>query len=265
MTEKTSSDVKTRVFTALILLPIVFLVYLGGAIALSIAIIIGLIMAYEAVTVAGIKWTSPRGIAAIAAAIIPALLLAAGADSPLHILPPEHMLFICMAGAVLLANSLASRIVLMCLALCIFSLVGVLMMSVGPMWLLLTIGTVAAADSAAYFGGRKFGGAKLAPSISPSKTWSGAFFGVAGGAMVAAIIGYFMGIPLNLALLMGLLIADVSIGGDLLESWFKRVHGVKDSGRILPGHGGFFDRFDGYLLALPFLYAALRLGGLDGQ
>lgn len=265
MTEKTSSDVKTRVLTALILLPLVFLIYLGGAIALGIVIIIGLVMAYETVTVAGIKWSSLRGGAAIMTALLPAVLLAFGADFPVNLLPPEQMMLICMAATFMLANSLASRIVLMSLALCVFSLVGILMMSVGPMWLLLTIGTIAAADSAAYFGGRKFGGAKLAPSISPSKTWSGACFGVAGGAIAAAIIGNFMGIPLNLAALMGLLIADVSIGGDLLESWFKRTHGVKDSGRILPGHGGFLDRFDGYLLALPFLYAAMRLGGLDGQ
>ena len=54
--------------------------------------------------------------------------------------------------------------------------------------------------------------------------------------------------------------ADFSIGGDLLESWFKRHYQVKDSGQILPGHGGFLDRFDGYVLALPFLYLVLNLG-----
>ena len=59
---------------------------------------------------------------------------------------------------------------------------------------------------------------------------------------------------------LGLFVADFAIGGDLLESWFKRQYDVKDSGQILPGHGGFLDRFDGYILALPFLYAVLALG-----
>ena len=96
--------------------------------------------------------------------------------------------------------------------------------------------------------------------ISPSKTWSGALCGVTAGGIAGYAMGVLLGFPSGIAALAGLVIADLSIGGDLLESWFKRRHNVKDSGRILPGHGGFLDRFDGYLIVLPFLYLALING-----
>ena len=107
-----------------------------------------------------------------------------------------------------------------------------------------------ATDIAAFFTGRAIGGAKLAPSISPNKTWAGAFGGVVGamaitGGLAAWYLaqqggikaGYFIGLAGALAVL--------SIIGDLFESWMKRRAGVKDSGNILPGHGGVLDRLDG--------------------
>jgi phosphatidate cytidylyltransferase len=106
------------------------------------------------------------------------------------------------------------------------------------------------ADIAAYFTGRAIGGPKLAPAISPNKTWSGAFGGLVGallGASLLALIwpgyGNVAGV-LRLAML-ALPLAVVSILGDLYESWLKRRCGVKDSGSILPGHGGVMDRLDG--------------------
>lgn len=120
-------------------------------------------------------------------------------------------------------------------------------------------GMVWATDIGAYFAGRAFGGARLAPSISPSKTWSGLV-----GGMVAALIvgstladrGGIVGLPLWIGLVMGLL-AQL---GDLGESWMKRRAGVKDSGKLIPGHGGLFDRVDG-LLPVALILGALAFGG----
>lgn len=124
-----------------------------------------------------------------------------------------------------------------------------------------------ATDIGAYFAGRAFGGARLAPAISPSKTWSGLIGGMLAALVAGATLGDragIVGVPLWIGLVMGLL----AQGGDLAESWMKRRAGVKDSGRIIPGHGGLFDRVDGLLpvaLVLGLLafagHIAVRMGG----
>jgi phosphatidate cytidylyltransferase len=116
-------------------------------------------------------------------------------------------------------------------------------------------GMVWATDIGAYFAGRAFGGTRLAPRISPSKTWSGLIGGMVAALIASATIGDragVTGVPLTIGLAMGLL-AQM---GDLGESWMKRRAGVKDSGKLIPGHGGLFDRVDG------LLPVALVLGGL---
>lgn len=103
-----------------------------------------------------------------------------------------------------------------------------------------------ATDIGAYFAGRAFGGARLAPTISPSKTWSGLIGGMIAALVAGATLGDragIIGVPLWIGLAMGLL----AQGGDLGQSWMKRRAGVKDSGKIIPGHGGLFDRVDGLL------------------
>ncbi len=112
-----------------------------------------------------------------------------------------------------------------------------------------------ATDIGAYFAGRAFGGARLAPTISPSKTWSGLVGGMIAALVAGATLGDragIIGVPLWIGLVMGLL-AQL---GDLGQSWMKRRAGVKDSGKLIPGHGGVFDRVDG------LLPVALILGGL---
>ncbi len=112
---------------------------------------------------------------------------------------------------------------------------------------------VAATDIGAFFAGRKIGGPKLAPKISPNKTWAG----LLGGMVCASIFSYFFEVPYPI--LLGLLLALVSQMGDLFESWLKRRVGVKDSSNLLPGHGGFLDRLDGLLFAVPALYLVLHV------
>ena len=113
-----------------------------------------------------------------------------------------------------------------------------------------------ASDIGAYAAGRLLGGRKLAPSISPGKTWSGAWGGLAAAVLVGEAAGRLLapgvapGIPGQAALVAGLL-GVAAQAGDLLESAIKRRFGVKDSGRLIPGHGGLLDRLDGLLTAAP--------------
>jgi phosphatidate cytidylyltransferase len=120
-----------------------------------------------------------------------------------------------------------------------------------------TLSLVWATDIGAYFAGRSIGGPKLAPRVSPSKTWAG----LGGGVLAALILGFvlhrFAGLPIQLAAASGLLAVAAQLG-DLLESAMKRRAGVKDSGSLLPGHGGVMDRLDGVVAAAP-LAAALYL------
>lgn len=109
-----------------------------------------------------------------------------------------------------------------------------------------------AVDIGAYFAGRMIGGPKLAPKLSPSKTWAG----LLGGMAASAVVGYLWAsvagaLYPEAALLIGAVVGVVAQIGDLGESMLKRRFGVKDSGHIIPGHGGILDRIDGLLLALP--------------
>ncbi|PZR80977.1 MAG: phosphatidate cytidylyltransferase [Hyphomicrobiales bacterium] len=129
------------------------------------------------------------------------------------------------------------------------------------MWLFATVwGT----DVFAYFGGRLIGGAKLWPKISPSKTWSGTLTGVFAGALLGAVTGaYGLGDPWRALPLfaLGFAAAAVSQGGDIFESWVKRRFDAKDSSGLIPGHGGFMDRLDGFIAAASF---AALFGGARG-
>lgn len=134
------------------------------------------------------------------------------------------------------------------------------------MWTVLAafLAPVIAVDVGAYFAGRAIGGPKIAPSISPSKTWAG----LIGGALAASAItigievldigpttapGYTLA-SIGLALLSGFLIAIMAQSGDFFESWMKRRAGVKDSSSLIPGHGGVFDRLDGFIAVFFVLF-----------
>jgi phosphatidate cytidylyltransferase len=126
-------------------------------------------------------------------------------------------------------------------------------------WLLACIW---ATDIGAYFVGRAAGGAKLAPSISPGKTWSGLVGGMAWAAVTSAAVGYAFGLGETMSLaVIGAVLAVVGQGGDLLESAAKRRAGVKDSGRLIPGHGGLLDRIDGLIAVLVAVGAARLVAG----
>ncbi|WP_292411249.1 phosphatidate cytidylyltransferase, partial [Mesorhizobium sp.] len=125
----------------------------------------------------------------------------------------------------------------------------------GLIAILFLFAVVWATDIAAYFVGRAVGGPKLAPSISPGKTQSGALGGAVGGVVAGVLLASATGVGnLGTLGLVALALSVVAQAGDLFESWVKRRHGQKDSGNLIPGHGGVMDRVDGLVAAALALY-----------
>lgn len=131
----------------------------------------------------------------------------------------------------------------------------------GPQWFLLLLLLVFFGDTFAYFGGRWFGRHKMMPNISPNKTWEGSASGILGSCL-AGMIHLFtafdeisVGLPIGINLAFCIACAIVAQSGDLMMSLVKRVGHIKDSGHIMPGHGGVLDRLDGVYMAAPLVYA----------
>ena len=135
-------------------------------------------------------------------------------------------------------------------------------------WLLLFVMTVVmAADISAYFTGKRFGKNKLAPAISPGKTWEGVFGAMVGVTLYVMVVGWASG-HMHYPVFPGIIVAGwwwvaLAVIGDLFESAVKRQAGVKDSGALLPGHGGLLDRIDALTSTLPFAGIALILQRLE--
>jgi len=126
--------------------------------------------------------------------------------------------------------------------------------SVGPRLLLFACAITWAADTVAYFVGRAFGKHPLAPHLSPKKTWEGSVGSMVGSLLVAYAFSYWIKIPVGHLLAMGAIGNVAGQMGDLLESAYKRSAGVKDSGGLLPGHGGILDRIDALVLCIPVIW-----------
>lgn len=156
-----------------------------------------------------------------------------------------------------------------CVALLMFFWLAVIALhqsSLGPQQLLYVLVAVWLADTGGYFAGKKWGRTALAKAISPNKTWEGVMGGLALTG-VWAVIAYAMSINGELSLFSWLLLTmatvAISIIGDLFESLFKRSHQIKDSGNLLPGHGGILDRIDSLISAVPvFVVGSMMLGAI---
>jgi len=138
----------------------------------------------------------------------------------------------------------------------------ILLLRLGMEYLIFTMLIVWAADAGAYFAGKAFGRVKLAPAISPGKTWEG----VIGGLLLVAVLAIITGASRDLSIVVFLpfclAVAAISVVGDLTVSMFKRTAGVKDSGMLFPGHGGVLDRVDSVAAAAPMFALGLGLLGL---
>jgi phosphatidate cytidylyltransferase len=132
----------------------------------------------------------------------------------------------------------------------------------GPALTLLALCMVFGADIGAYFAGRRFGRVKLAPQVSPGKTWEGFIGGVLLTALVGGFGGAMLGMPAAVMVPVGLGLSALSVVGDLTESMFKRSIGAKDSSNLIPGHGGVLDRLDSITAAMPFFALAMSWLGL---
>ncbi len=267
-----------RVLTALVLAPLAILIVLLPPTAVFAVIVAVAFLAalWEWTQLSGLKnraWRMALLVLAVAVfgllwcsrdAVTPWLLAAGVAWWLVACLWLRHFAF----GAAPTRENLALK--LLAGAFVIFpawiALVGIHgRMPHGHWWTLLALVIVWVSDIGAYFSGRAFGKRKLAPQISPGKTWAGACGAMVAGVLVAVIGSWLLDVRggqlLALAVLAAATVA-ISIVGDLLESLMKRHAQVKDSGTIFPGHGGLLDRLDSVFAALPIFAAGLWLTGL---
>lgn len=130
----------------------------------------------------------------------------------------------------------------------------------GRDWVLLALLATFAVDTAAYFTGRAIGRHKMAPEISPKKTWEGFAGGWVGGIAAVVLLNYVLEIREGAATVvaLGLLVPPAAAAGDLFESWLKRRAGVKDASALIPGHGGVLDRLDSLLFVVPVVWVVER-------
>ena len=254
-----------REITAAVLIPAVLAVLVAAppwawALLVAAATTLALLEFYRLIEAAG--WIVPKSagvglfLALVAAAYLASLLMLVILAGVALFALPALVMFASPREAVLLASSASSVFATLYVALGAGAMVGLRAHGWKPV--LFVLATVWASDSAAYYVGRKWGRRKLAPIVSPRKTVEGLFGQLAGGAIFGLAVALLLGSGRIAAFgaAAGLLIAGLAVVGDLLESTFKRSCAVKDSGGILPGHGGLLDRLDSLLYVSP---AALLL------
>lgn len=267
------SSLQRRLLSAAILLPIAFAaMWVGDQLWNGLILIFALVMAWEWCAICGGRRTAqetyPRGHLTLPLLVTVSTVLVALAPSILAINLSWPRLVTILGGAVLAVLAAWPRhgraalwFGLGVLYVVPSSLAAVSIRAQAgdgfatEIWI---VALVVAADTGAYAAGRSIGGPKLAPRISPSKTWAGLLGGVAAAGAVGAVVALLLGRSSILPVVgVSGLLAIVEQGGDLFESFLKRHFGVKDSGRIIPGHGGVLDRVDGLLAVI------LTVAGLE--
>jgi len=255
---------RTRVITAAISLIVVLAMLFWGIIPWSITVwLVTVVAVAEFSEIAGFR---PWGVVSFWAYAVATLV---------ELWPDWHLIYVVqiIIGITLLLPVLMKNTVT--LAQSAMVLVGALYIGYGGAsldglrslyrgwaWLLLLLITIWMTDTVAYFVGNRVKGPKLWPTISPGKTVSGAVGGIIGGIVGATVFGYFAFPRFDLIayIVLGALISVFGQLGDLVESAYKRSAGVKDSGHLLPGHGGILDRIDSLLFAAPLAYHLISSG-----
>ena len=242
-----NDETRLRLLTLLAMLPLLAVVWFGGWLAAILYYLIGGVMAHEILLATNMNLRHPRGAVIASAIIVPSALLI--------FFPILGVIALLLGGIVLLVAgfSHAMRVLSILVMLAVAGALWLNFFQSEIPWMVIIAAVVTVTDIAAYSLGKAMGGPRLFPLISPSKTWNGAIFGATSGVLMAIFVGSSFGVSASMMVLIGVLLSCGAIVGDLLESYFKRVHQVKDSGNLLPGHGGVLDRFDGYLLVVPLL------------
>lgn len=252
-----------RLLSALVILPLAAAaIWYGSWVFASLLSLLCAVMCWEWVHLCSADRHGVRELAVAAAAVGPFLLIGSGF--------PAVAALVAAAAAAVAILAVAQR--LPNIAILILGLPYVVFGVVSAGWLradsvtgLMTVIwltlVVIATDVGAYFVGRSLGGPKLAPAISPNKTWSGLLGGMACAGLIGLLVGlgYEEASPAVLTA-TSLFLAVVAQTGDLIESQLKRHCNAKDASRLIPGHGGFLDRFDGYLTVMP-MAALMSLAG----
>lgn len=259
-----------RILSSVVILPpVIAAIWFGGYYFVALMVLVGAAMAWEVSNLAGLAHAVSRYIVVILGGITPVLAseLAWGLLAIWPFLAVVIFVALTWSGYRDSAERLGFVVLSFLVFSAIISLIWLRFWGLGrdgAALVLYLVLIVTATDVGGYFAGRMIGGPKLAPRISPNKTWAG----LIGGTLLAGLAAYGLAIGVSAADLMlpvalGVILAPIAQIGDLTESWIKRRRGVKDSGNLIPGHGGILDRVDGYLTAAPTLtlMAILNKGG----
>lgn len=264
------SELGRRIVSGIVLAAVVLAsVWYGGSAFRVVVAVAAALIYYEWSNIVSAPRTSPAiNVFGWSAVIAAAILLALG-------LGREAVLLAVAAGlAALVWEWAAGRRVWIGLGVLYAVLPAVALAAIrgetfaGLAAVLVVFSVVWATDIGAYFFGRSIGGAKLAPRISPSKTWSGAIGGTLAGVVAGTLVAFACGIGTSLWIpLFSLFLSFLSQIGDLFESWVKRCFGVKDSSHLIPGHGGIMDRVDGLVFAAfaAYLVAAVVMARTSAE
>jgi phosphatidate cytidylyltransferase len=261
----------TRVATAVVGIPIIFgLIWIGGW---PYAIVAAIVLAVAAAEFFSLRYDWRSFDTANICASVVAIALAAGySEFAWAVALPVAIVwaFVTVTGPIRAGKGFSTRRAIAGTSIAVTDVVylGALGSTIlllreldnGRDWVYLALFSTFAVDTAAYFVGRAIGRHRLAPSISPKKTWEGFFGGYAGGIAAVLLLNYFLGLRIDVgpALLIALTLPVAAALGDLFESWIKRRAGVKDASELIPGHGGVLDRLDSVLLTFPLVYVVAR-------
>lgn len=266
-----SSGLRERIVTALAIAAVIIGVLLGAPPWVAVGLVVLVVAAggWEWAGFAGLGTARGRGLYALA--IVAALGLAGLATrddgSLLLLLRITAVWWLCAFFWLAFASQRGGHVAAGIAGFLVLVPAGVslariaMLAPLGRELLLYLVIVIAAADVGAYFGGRSLGRHKLAPRVSPGKTWEGFAAGMLGAAIAAVAGAALFGVPARGWVILCMAVALVSVVGDLVESMFKRRAGLKDSGRLLPGHGGVLDRIDSLTAAAPtFLLGLYSVG-----
>lgn len=270
-----SDNLIKRIISALALLPFVLgLIYLGGWWFFALLAVGGAFMVFEFGQMTGVSSRASLVVASVIALMLAATVTAIDVPPaivatllfvgpvPILVMPPSKLAEQAVDPVKVSNNAMVGSAYV---SLAVTSLAWLRTLDADGLLVIWVFFAVWAMDVGGYFAGKGIGGPKLAPKLSPKKTWAGLIGGVVLAALVSAAISWLFGLwtPLMLALAGGV-VAVVSQMGDLYESAIKRHMHVKDSGQLIPGHGGILDRVDGLIFAAPFVAFVLALSQLLG-